>query len=123
MIKKVNLKDTKGIELREYAEVLADLKKQVREAQIKAILSANKELLKLYWYIGKILTEKQAKNSWGESVIESLGKDLQAEFPGVAGFSRANMFRMQAFYLAYEKVAQAVRQLYDLPIFNIPMIM
>ena len=64
--------------------------------------------------------KKQAEYGWGNAVIEKLAQDLQNEFPGLGGFSRANFFRIQAFYRAYEKVAQPARQLEDLPIFNIP---
>ena len=52
-------------------------------------------------------------SGWGSSVIERLANDLQKEFPGLSGFSRTNVFRMQAFYEAYEKVAQLVRQIPD----------
>nr|WP_269474224.1 PDDEXK nuclease domain-containing protein [Candidatus Protochlamydia amoebophila] len=52
--------------------------------------------------------------------MEKLAKDLQGVFPGIEGFSRANIFRMKAFFSAYEKVAQAVRQFESLPIFYIP---
>lgn len=105
---------------KEYIETFALLKKQVQEAQIKAALSASKELLKLYWIIGKIINERQVKSNWGSGVIEKLAKDLQSAFPGIGGFSKLNIFRMQAFYRAYEKMSQAVTQLENLPIFNIP---
>ena len=104
----------------EYAQTLLDLKKQISEAQIKATLAANKELIKLYWHIGKTIVEKQKTYAWGSQVIERLAHDLQNLFPGIQGFSRANVFRMQAFYTTYEKVAQAVRQIDELPFFNIP---
>ncbi|MFA6527641.1 MAG: DUF1016 N-terminal domain-containing protein [Candidatus Babeliales bacterium] len=106
--------------MKEYAQILLDLKKKIQEAQIKATMSANKELIKLYWYIGKTIVERQKEDSWGSNIIECLAKDLQTSFPGLGGFSRANVFRMQAFYSAYEKVAQPARQLEDLPFFNIP---
>ncbi len=51
---------------------------------------------------------------------ERLAQDLQKEFPAIRGFSRTNIFRMQAFFVAYEKVAQAVRLFENLPVFNIP---
>jgi predicted nuclease of restriction endonuclease-like (RecB) superfamily len=104
----------------EYLQTLADLKKQIQESQIKAAFAANKELIKLYWSIGKTIVEQQEKNGWGSKVIEKLAEDLQKLFPGVAGFSRANIFRMRAFYEAYGIVAQSARQLEELPIFNIP---
>ena len=120
-MKKVSsTKTVQAQKIKEYAQILADIKKHVQEAQIKAALSANKELLKLYWYIGQTVAEKQSQNHWGSSIIEILAKDLQNSFPGMAGFSKANVFRMRAFYDAYEKVAQAVRQFEELAIFNIP---
>ena len=108
------------ISVKEYAQTLAALKKQIKEAQVKAALAANKELIKLYWAIGKIIAEKQKESGWGTKVIEQLANDLQNAFPGIQGFSRANIFRMQAFYGAYAIVAQAARQLDELPIFRIP---
>ena len=105
---------------KEYADTLAELKRQVRAAQLKAAVSVNKELIRLYWHIGYTIAEKQETAGWGASVIEKLAKDLQNEFPGIQGFSRANVFRMRTFYLSYQKVAQAVRQFEDLPIAQIP---
>ncbi len=106
--------------IKEYAETLLSLKKQVQEAQVKAVLAANKELIKLYWFIGKTITEKQEQAGWGSKIIEKLANDLQNEFPGLGGFSTLNISRMQAFYRAYLIVSQAVTQLEDLPIFGIP---
>ncbi len=103
-----------------YKALLEDLKIRIRSAQVKAIVKVNEELLKLYWEIGREITERQEKQGWGTQVIERLAKDLQNSLPGVGGFSRTNIFRMRAFYLAYQKVPQAVGQLQDLPIFRIP---
>lgn len=108
------------VPVKEYATVLLTIKNRVSEAQIKAALAANKELIKLYWDIGQIITIQQEKNGWGSGTIEKLAEDLQNTFPGIAGFSRRNVFRMQAFFLAYEKMQQLVAQITDLPIFNIP---
>ncbi len=105
---------------KEYADTLAGLKKQIQESQLRAITSVNKELVRLYWTIGKTIVERQKGGGWGSSFIEKLAKDLQNSFPGVEGFSRANVFRMKAFFLAYEKVAQAARQFDSLPILCIP---
>ena len=107
--------------IKEYAQALADIKTKIQEAQIKASLAANKELLKLYWSIGEIISNKQQHDGWGASTVEQLATDIQKVFPGITGFSRANIFRMQAFFIAYEKIAQAARQIVEqLPIFNIP---
>lgn len=101
MIKKIikNTKNKISSTAKEYVQTLTELKQHVQNAQIKAVFSANKELLNLYWIIGKTIIEKQEKSGWGSSIIEKLAKDLQNEFPGIKGFSRANIFRMRAFYL------------------------
>lgn len=119
MVKKTDVIPEK-FSLKEYALTLAQIKKEVQEAQSKAIISANRKLIKLYWLIGKIITEKQAEYGWGSKILEKLASDLQNEFPGIAGFSRANIFHMRSFYAAYEIVQKPSRQLEDLPIFSIP---
>jgi len=118
-MKKIIKKKDKSPEIKEYAQVLQDIKKHIREAQVKASLAVNKELIKLYWYIGQTITQQQKVNAWGSKTVEKFAEDIQKEFPGLGGFSRANVFKMKSFYDAYEKVSQAVRQLEDLPIFNI----
>jgi len=104
----------------EYLQVLSDIKQYIQNAQVRAVLAANKELIKLYWSIGKRIVEKQQHEGWGSKVIEQLAQDIQKLFPGIGGFSRTNIFRMRAFYLAYEIVPQAVGQFENSPIFNIP---
>jgi predicted nuclease of restriction endonuclease-like (RecB) superfamily len=95
----------------DYLNTLAELKRQIREAQLKAAVSVNRELVRLYWNIGKTIAEKQEKSGWGTSVIEKMAKDLQNEFPGIEGFSRTNIFRMRAFYKEYKIVPPAVGQI------------
>ncbi len=54
--------------------------------------------------------ERQQTEGWGTAVIDRLGKDLQAAFPGISGFSRPNVYRMRAFYLAHARAGQVVSQ-------------
>ncbi len=103
-----------------YRALLEELKTRIRSAQTKAAVRVNEELIKLYWEIGCEIVGRQEKETWGTQVIDRLAKDLQNSFPGVGGFSRANVFKMRAFYLAYAKVSQAVRQIDELPFFRIP---
>jgi hypothetical protein len=97
-----------------YASFLDDLKLRIRTARVKAALSVNRELIRLYWSIGRDIVERQRTESWGAGVIDRLAGDIQREFPGLVGFSRANIYRMRAFYLAYPQdaaiVSQAARQ-------------
>jgi len=121
MVKKI-IPLAKNIEVSSanYTKFISSLKTKIRSAQIKGAIAVNRELIKLYWDIGKDVFEKQELEDWGSGVLERIAKDLQNEFPGVEGFSRRNMFRMKAFYQAYSKVPQAVAQLDNLPVFSIP---
>lgn len=94
----------------DYISTLTELKKQIRESQVRAVTAANKELIRLYWTIGKTIVEKQESSGWGSKFIDKLAKDLQNEFLGVEGFSRRNVFRMRAFYLEYKLVPPLVAQ-------------
>ena len=80
-----------------YTTLLADLKARVRAAQLRAVVSVNRELILLYWDIGKIIVEAQKTKGYGKQVVERLAEDLQKEFPGTAGFSPQNVWRMRAF--------------------------
>jgi predicted nuclease of restriction endonuclease-like (RecB) superfamily len=98
----------------DYAPLLADIKARVQSARIKAGLAANRELLALYWDIGRLILDRQKREGWGAKVIDRLSADLQSEFPGQQGFSRANLLFMRAFADAWSEtpiVLQPVRQL------------
>jgi len=104
-----------------YDAFLRDLKERIRSAQLKAALAVNRDLLALYWHIGQQIVERQERDGWGAGVIEQLAKDLQAAFPGLAGFSPRNIWRMRAFHLAYAKeVADRSPPLPDLDGVNLP---
>lgn len=92
---------TKKSNLAHYSQLLDEIKNRIRQGQTRAILSANAEMIQMYWDIGKILAERQNKAGWGKQVIPRLSKDLRNELTEVKGFSERNMGRMIAFYRAY----------------------
>lgn len=97
-----------------YAELLSSLKEQIRAAQIKAALSVNRELVLLYWHIGREILGRQASEHWGTKVIDRLAKDLRVEFPDMQGFSPRNLKYMRALAEAYSDklfVQQLVAQI------------
>lgn len=100
---------------KEYKHFFSLVSQQIKSGQAKAAIAVNTAMILLYWDLGKLIADKQAENSWGNSVIEQLAKDLKIEFPGVSGFSRTNLFSIRQFYLFYasEKVQQAVGLLAD----------
>lgn len=74
-----------------------------RTAQYEALNAVTRELIILYWDIGRIIVERQQEKSWGKSVVERLGADLRIEFPGLSGFSARNIWYMRKFYLCYRE--------------------
>lgn len=97
-----------------YADWLAELKTRIHSAQQRATLAVNRELVQLYWQIGRDILARQAEQGWGAKVIERLAQDLRTTFPTMKGFSRANLMYMRAFAEAWpeaEIVQQAVGQL------------
>jgi predicted nuclease of restriction endonuclease-like (RecB) superfamily len=91
-----------GIIKSDYETFLAEIKERIRQAQYDALKAVNKELIKLYWDIGKMIVEKQKKYGWGKSIVENLARDLQKEFPGMRGLSSRNLWYMRDFYLTYK---------------------
>lgn len=88
---------------RVYKTWLSSIKEQIRIAQIKTAIVVNKELLNVYWHIGKEICEKQEQSNWGDGLIEQLSIDLLKEFPTVKGFSRTNLYYIKRWYLFYTK--------------------
>ncbi len=102
----------------EYIKWVEELKGLIRKSQIKASISVNIEMLKLYWNIGKSISTKTKQEKWGASVVEQLSKDLKSSFPNQQGFSRSNLFSMKKWFEFYssanieiEKVQQLVGQI------------
>ncbi len=84
-----------------YSELLNELKDKIRSSRVKAALSANHELVLLYWHIGKGILGRQQKEGWGAKVIDRLSVDLTHAFPEMKGFSPRNLKYMRAFAEAY----------------------
>jgi len=88
-----------------YAELLHDLKQRIRNAQVRASLAVNQELVLLYWQIGREILTRQERESWGARVIDRLSADLRSAFPEMKGFSPRNLKYMRAFAEAWSDEA------------------
>lgn len=98
----------------EYGPLLDDLKARIRTAQIRAALSVNRELVLLYWGIGRRILDAQRTEGWGAQVIDRLAVDLRSAFPDMKGFSPRNVKYMRAFAEAWPEepiVQQVVAQI------------
>ena len=100
-----------NIDISEYKQILESVKNEILKSQYKAMQVVNKELIFMYWHIGKIIVDN---SKWGNKFIDSLSIDLKLEFPEVTGFSVRNlkyMKKMAEEYPDMEFVQQVVAQI------------
>ncbi len=86
-----------------YADWLAELKIRIHSAQQRAALAVNRELVLLYWQIGRDILQRQSREGWGAKVIERLAHDLRTAFPDMKGFSPRNLKYMRSFAQAWAR--------------------
>lgn len=103
-------KPVKATGAADYARMLTDIKTRIRTAQVKAAFAANREMILLYWDIGRLIAARQKREGWGAAVIPRLARDIRNELPEVKGFSERNIKRMLAFYRDYCNPAAIVPQ-------------
>ena len=104
----------------EYKQFIATIKSQIQLSQIKAAVLVNRELLKLYWFIGSQIVEKQKSAHWGDGLIQQTSYDLQHEFPDMKGFSYRNIKYMKQWFMFWNQTdvigQQVVAQLEQAPV-------
>src|SRR5919109_325125 len=86
---------------REYVQFVSELKTRIQSARISAAQAVNRDLILLYWDIGRGILERQEKLGWGKNIVEDLARDLQAAFPDSQGFSPRNLWYMRCLYAEY----------------------
>jgi predicted nuclease of restriction endonuclease-like (RecB) superfamily len=98
----------------DYPKLLEEIKARVHASRIRAAVSVNRELIFLYWEIGRLILQRQEAEGWGAKVIDRLAVDLGREFPDQKGFSARNLNYMRKFAGSYpdrEIVQQAAAQI------------
>ena len=78
----------------DYLNALGRIKSEIAEAQNRAVQSANAEVIRLYWRVGRLIDERSL---WGSKYLESLSQDIRTAFPGIKGFSVRSMKYMVKF--------------------------
>lgn len=89
-----------------YRDLLGEIKTRVRQAQHRAALSANAEMIRMYWDIGRLIAARQSREGWGAGVIPRLSADLKNELPEQKGFSERNLGYMIRFAREYGEPAE-----------------
>ena len=89
----------------EYLDIVETIKLEIKSAQYKAAVSVNRELIMLYYNIGKIINEHK---TWGNKFIENLAADIRISFPDTKGYSIRNLKYMAKFAAEYteEQIVQ-----------------
>ncbi len=98
-----------------YLKFLTNVKNQIQRAQIKAAIYVNRELIALYWNIGKQILQLQKQEGWGKSIVEQLSKDLRRGFPSLKGFSPRNLWEMRSFYDVYKNAVNLQQLVAEIP--------
>lgn len=102
--------EERSLKNNDFTEILSIISK----AQSRALASVNREMITMYWEIGRIVCEKTASDGWGKSTVSSLAAFLQSKIPGSSGFSDKNIWRMKQFYETYkdnQKLSPLVREI------------
>lgn len=85
----------------DYRNFLQELKERILQAQVRAVVSVNRELVLLYWQIGQDILNRQQQQGWGAKIIDNLAADLRKAFPQMKGFSSRNLKYMRSFAETY----------------------
>lgn len=99
------------IDLNKYKLIVENIKNEVLKSHYHAMQAVNKELIYMYWHIGKIILDN---SEWGSKFIVNLSIDLKLAFPDSTGFSVRNLKYMRKFaseYADFEFVQQVVAQI------------
>lgn len=84
-----------------YQLILNGLKEKIRQARFKAALTANAQMLAMYWEVGQTIIQQEIEDGWGAKTVEKLSADLRAEFEDMKGLSVRNLRYMRQFTKAY----------------------
>lgn len=101
-----------------YQDLLARLKSQIQIAQVRAALAVNRELVLLYWGIGREILQRQVSEGWGAKVIDQLAQDLHRAFPDMKGLSLRNLKYMRALAEAWPEEAIVQQAAAQIPWFH-----
>ena len=87
--------------MKRYDDLLADIKTCIRQAQNRAVMSANAKMIRMYWDIGQMVAKRQELEGWGKGLLRRLAIDLKEEMSDIKGFSERNLQLMIQFQREY----------------------
>ncbi len=85
-----------------YQKWICEIKELVHVSQLKAAVQVNTEMIRMYWHIGKEISDMHADAIWGTGFYKTMSQSLKEEFPSVNGFSVTNLKYMKRFFEFYK---------------------
>ena len=86
----------------DFNDAASIIKEAIVRSRYQAAKLINKELLSLYYAVGRYVSENSRNNVWGQSAIKQLSELLQRELPGLRGFGEVSLKKMRLFYEAWQ---------------------
>lgn len=90
-----------------YNQAIQAIKSAILQSRYRAATQVNREMLSLYFGIGKFISENSRNHFWGTNALETISVSLQQELPGLRGYSPVNLKRMRQFYEEWERYVQS----------------
>ena len=87
-----------------YNQAIQAIKSAILQSRYRAATLVNREMLSLYFGIGKFISDNSRNDFWGTNALETISVSLQQELPGLRGFSITNLKNMRNFYEAWSPV-------------------
>jgi predicted nuclease of restriction endonuclease-like (RecB) superfamily len=98
-----------------YASILGEIKQRIQAERLRVVMAANSAMIILYWDIGRLILERQERESWGAKVIDRLSADLREAYPDMGGLSSRNLKYMRAFAAAWPDSSIVQRVVAQIP--------
>ncbi len=91
----------------DYNSAVQTIKEAILRSQYKAAKLVNREMLSLYYGIGRYISANSREVFWGTGAIKTISERLRKELPGLKGFSQTNLKYMRIFYEEWSPIIEA----------------
>ncbi|MCL2411457.1 MAG: PDDEXK nuclease domain-containing protein [Treponema sp.] len=98
-------------DLTTYREAVQKIKIAILESRFRSAKFSNREILSLYYNVGRYISANTRSGMWGTGAIDAISAQLQGEIPGLHGFSPSNMKNMRIFFEEWASQLEPNRQL------------
>ena len=91
----------------DYNIAVQTIKDAILRSQYQAAKLVNREMLSLYYGIGRYISANSREGFWGTGAIRTISEKLRKELPGLKGFSESSLKNMRMFYEEWSPVLES----------------